>query len=49
MNLKEFLDDFEVNQINQTVRDLYDMLMEAGATTDQIDRIDAIVTEILGE
>lgn len=49
MNLKEFLDDFDANQINQSIAEFYDMLMEAGATTDQIDRIDEIINEILGE
>jgi hypothetical protein len=49
MNLNDFLSDYEANQINGMVRDLYDALMDAGATTDQIDRIDAVVSEILGE
>jgi hypothetical protein len=49
MNLNDFLDDYDANQINQAVRDLYDMLLDVGASSYQIDRIDAIINEILGE
>jgi hypothetical protein len=49
MNLNDFLSDYEVNQLNNTVRELYDLLLDMGASTNQIDRIDAIITEILGE
>jgi hypothetical protein len=49
MNLNDFLDDYEAGQLNDMVRELYDLLMDMGASSEQIDRIDAIITEILGE
>lgn len=48
MNLNDFLSDYEMDQLNGIARELYDLLVDMGASSDQIDRIDAIINEIIG-